>query len=442
VSFVYNPEERNPLFVLDALQETRIVAKHAVEPVLDAASGELTAFLQVKFDEDPITSGPYTLHSYNSEKIVLQRRDDYWGNDALHDGARPAPRYVVHPIYKSNDHYSIALQQARMDFSSNFVPRIWLKKRKGVRAWFDEAPFFVANSMPMMLINVNRGALADRRYRRAMALAVDYEDIRELAVSGYSEPLQPGLIVPFGPEAKFHSESDAAEYGATRHDPDAARALLSGAGYEAVFDEDGKLLETRKNGKKVDTVYIKSPTGWTDWESIVRIAVKGMRAVGIDARERFVDGSVFWQATATGDFDLIMNTPKPAPLPSQPWSRFDALLTTKDWKPLGEKMYKNQGRFNDPNSVDYVARFDELLTLIPTLTDEEQKLAAYRELNRLFMQHQPALPMVYRPAVFFQVSERTWRGFPSGDDPYLPPEMPGERLGTSILWHLSPVASD
>jgi peptide/nickel transport system substrate-binding protein len=183
-------------------------------------------------------------------------------------------------------------------------------------------------------------------------------------------------------------------------------------------------------------VFIKSPTGWTDWESIVRIAVKDMRAAGIDARERFIDGSVFWQATAMGDFDLIMNTPKPAPLPSQPWSRFDSLLTTKDWKPEGVKMYKNQGRFNDPTKPDYEPRFDELLTLIPTLTDAKERIAAYQELNRLFMEHQPSLPMVYRPAVFYQISTKTWTGFPTSKNPYLPPEVPGERLGTSILWHL------
>ncbi len=437
VSFVFHPREKNPLFVLDALQEIRIIPKHVIEPLFERAGQDQNEFLKLKFDERPVASGPYTLHSYSSEKIALERRDDYWGNEALHEGKRPAPKYIVHPIYKSNDHYSVALQQGRMDFSSNFVPRIWLKRRKGVRAWFDEPPFFVANSIPMMLINVGREPLRDRRYRRAMALAVNYKDIQELAVSGYSEPLQPGMILPFGPEAKFYSAEDAGRLGATRYDPEQARQLLKEAGYQPVFDSDGKLVETRKDGTKVPTVYIKSPTGWTDWESIVRIAVKGMRAAGIDARERFIDGSVFWQATATGDFDLIMNTPKPAPLPSQPWSRFDALLTTKDWKPEGEKMYKNQGRFNDPNEPGYEPRFDELLTQIPQLTDDSELVRAYQELNRLFMEHQPALPTVYRPAAFYQINTKVWSGFPTSENAFLPPELPGERLGTSILWHLS-----
>ena len=47
------------------------------------------------------------------------------------------------------------------------------------------------------------------------------------------------------------------------------------------------------DGQRVPTMYVKSPTGWSDWESIVRIAVRGMREAGIDARERFVDASIF-----------------------------------------------------------------------------------------------------------------------------------------------------
>jgi peptide/nickel transport system substrate-binding protein len=436
VSFVFAKTARNPLFILDALQETRIIPKHVIEPLFQKLNDDQNEFLKLKFDERPVVSGPYNLHSYNSEKIALERRDDYWGNQALHGGKKPTPKYIVHPVYKSNDHYSVALQQGRLDFSSNFVPRIWLKKRKGVRAWFDDVPYFIGNSMPMMLINVSRGPLGDPAYRRAMALSVNYKDIRELAVSGYSAPIRPGMIIPDGPEAEYFFSEDAQTFGATRYAPDRARQELKNAGYTSVFDEDGKLVETRKNGQKVPTVYIKSPTGWTDWELIVRIAVKGMRAAGIDARERFIDGSVFWQATATGDFDLIMNTPKPAPLPSQPWSRFDAALTTKDWKPVGEKMYKNQGRFNDPSKPGYIPRFDELLALIPTLDDEAKLIGAYRELNVLFMKHQPTLPMVYRPSAFYQVSQKVWTGFPFADNPYLPPELPGERLGTSILWHI------
>ena len=47
-------------------------------------------------------------------------------------GKLAAVKYMVTPIYKGNDAFSIGLRQGRLDASSTFVPRIWLKNAKGV----------------------------------------------------------------------------------------------------------------------------------------------------------------------------------------------------------------------------------------------------------------------------------------------------------------------
>ena len=441
VVFELNPKKLNPLVVLDALQSQRIIPRHVIQPMLLQLGDNLDEFDKLKFDKDVVSSGPYKVLSYSGEKIAAVRDDGYWGNQALHGGKRAVVKYVVHPIYKSNDHFSIALRQGRLDASSTFVPRIWLKRPKGVRSWLDKEPYFLSSAMPMLLINHKRQPIADVHMRRAMGFAINYKDIRELAVSGYSEPLQPGLVLPFGLEKRFYSEADSKQYG-TWFDPEKAKAELKEGGYTPHFGPDGDLLETLdKSGKRVPTVYVKSPTGWSDWESIVRIAVKSMRSVGIDARERFVDASLFWNALSEGDFDLIMNTPSSAPSPSKPWSRFEVLMTTQDFAPLGQKMYKNQGRFNDPQAPGYVPRIDELLAQIPTIKDESALLAAYRELNVLFMQLQPDLPLVYRADAYYEFSTKHWSNLPSADNPYLPPLTPGDRLGTNMLWAIKPVVN-
>ncbi|MEO8177745.1 MAG: ABC transporter substrate-binding protein [Deltaproteobacteria bacterium] len=441
VRFVLNPARKNPLVVLDALQEVYILPRHVIAPLLASVKGDMNEFTRLKFDQKSVGSGPYDLHSYSAEKVATVRRDDYWGNDALFGGKLAAAKYVVHPVYKGNGHYSVALQQGRLDASSSFMPRIWLKAKKGVRSWYDKAPFFVPGAMPLLWINHLHAPLDDVHLRRAMAFSIQYDDIRELAVSGYSVPVKPGLILPFGFEGKYYSEEDAQKYGATFFDPARARAELAAGGYQPMWGPDGELLELRdRSGARVRTLFIKSPTGWTDWEAAVRIVVRSMRAVGIDARERFVDAAVWYPAQYTADFDLLMATPSSAPTPSKPWSRFDAVLTTQDFAPEGEKMYRNYGRFNDRKSPSYVARFSELLDRIPTLTDPAELLAAYRELNALFMQYQPALPLVYRPDQFYEFSSRAWQGFSSAENPFLPPQIPSSRMGTRVLWSLRPAA--
>jgi peptide/nickel transport system substrate-binding protein len=163
-----------------------------------------------------------------------------------------------------------------------------------------------------------------------------------------------------------------------------------------------------------------------------------MRAVGIDARERFVDASLFWTARDNAEFDLLMYTPVSEPSPSKPWSRFEFVLNSRDFAPEGEKMFKNYGRFNSAKSPDYVPRIDELLSLIPQLRDEAQLAKAYRELNVLVMQLQPTLPLVYRPDAFYEYSDRVWTGMPNAANPFLPAQMPSDRLGTRVLWYLKP----
>jgi peptide/nickel transport system substrate-binding protein len=173
----------------------------------------------------------------------------------------------------------------------------------------------------------------------------------------------------------------------------------------------------------------------------VRIAVRSMRSVGIDVRERFVDASLFWGALFTGGFDLIMWTPHSQPTPSKPWSRMDYVMTTADFAPEGEKMFKNFGRFNDPKAPNYVPRVDELIKLIPTLKDDAL-VNAYHELNRLYMQLQPTLPLVYRADQLYSFSTKVWENFPTAENPYAPPQVPGDRMGITLLWHIRPKGSN
>jgi peptide/nickel transport system substrate-binding protein len=135
-----------------------------------------------------------------------------------------------------------------------------------------------------------------------------------------------------------------------------------------------------------------------------------------------------------------MNTPASPPSPSKPWSRFETIMTTQDFAPEGEKIYKNMGRFNDPKAPGYLARIDQLLATIPTIKDEQELIKAYRELNVIFMQQQPTIPLMYRPDQFYEYSTRRWTNYATAKNPYLPQQIPGERLGTRMLWSLKPVA--
>jgi len=54
-----------------------------------------------------------------------------------------------------------------------------------------------------MLINLTRYPLSDRNFRRAMACAINYTEIKDLAISGYTPEIKPGLIMPYGIEKRI-----------------------------------------------------------------------------------------------------------------------------------------------------------------------------------------------------------------------------------------------
>jgi len=436
VSFIVNKKGRdNPLAILDQLQAVRIVPAHIFEKYLAENNNDFDAVKKIKCDKDPVVSGPYTLDQYNNERIVLVRRDDYWGNKVLHDGMLPVPKYIIHPIYKNNDHFAINLQKGALDASMNYIPRISEKKKDGVNTWYDAPPYFVPGSMHFLYLNNTKAPLNDKKFRRAMAAAIDYSAISRLALSNYTPPIKPGLIMSSGLEKKFYNEEEVNKHSVPLGNKEYAKKLLAEAGYKAVFDKDSVLKHSiGPNGDTLHSLLIKSPAGWSDWEAIVNLVVKQLRSVGIDIREGFVDGSQYWPALPSGEFDIIMRKPPVAVTASLPWNRFNAVMSARNWVAVGEgSMNENEGRYKNK-------RADELLDKIPLLLENEEALkAAYIELNNIFLDDQPVIPVCHLPEEYYQFSTKVWEGWPTEKNQYAPPQLPWVGSGINTLWRLKSV---
>ena len=443
VAFLINKKQRNnPLSVMDLLQAIRIVPAHVFEPLIEKL-GSKDEVKKLPMDQNPVVSGPYALRSADPNKIILERRDDYWGNAALHNGQLPAPKYIVHPIYKNNEHNTIAMRSGNLDASQSYIPRINRKAGAGVHTWLNEPPYFLPGAMPMLIINTMKEPLNDKRFRRALATAIDYMALRKFAVSDYTDQIKPGLIMPTNLEGKYISDEDLAKYGVKltitdeKERVETVKQMLSEAGYKSVWNSDGTLdhMENAK-GEKIPTMYITSPNGWTDWEAMVTIAVEGMRKAGIDIREGFVDGGSYWPAMGLGNFDLIMHKPVADVTPSLPWSRFNEIMASRDWQPLGAWAGVNIGRYNQPGTEGFRPEVDKLLNAIPLMKNADSIATAYRELNKIFMEDQPSIPLVYLPEQFYEFSDRVWTNWPTEKNPYAPAQLPWVASGTKTLWNL------
>ena len=430
IVFNFASNNRNPLIILNAIAETSILPKAVFEPIIAAArDGQTYNFAKVvefKNDSMPVVSGPYNLKAFSPDKIVLERNDNYWGN-ANHGGKQPAPKYIIHSLYNGNNHFNSAMTKGYLDVSSIFLPQIWNKAKDGIRAWSREEPYHLPGSITTLIINQQVEPFTDPAFRRALAHSVNFEKIKSRANSNYTPAIQAGFILPFGPEARFFNKEDADKYGYT-YNTEKAKEILTEAGY--TWNAEGKLLD--KQGNPVRPISIECPQGWTDWEDAIKVIVESFGEVGITAEQNFVDYSEWDKNLRHCTFDLAMKTQTAELSAATPWTRFDQVMGSVALKPVGEDAFSNQGRFKNDDA-------NLLLAKIPTITSEEELTSAYRELNKIFMETIPVLPVMYRPTQYYQFSTKHWTNFPTEENPYAPPQHLIVAAGVKALWEIQPV---
>jgi ABC-type transport system substrate-binding protein len=184
--------------LLDVLEQGFIVAPSAF------------AALDARDYDRQIGSGPYRLEAIEPDSITAIRTE-------AHFAGRPANgsiawRLVPDPAERLALLETGAVQVATgLDFEAS--------RRLGVMRHEYLSPVAI-----IYLLNAARGPLADARVRRALSLAVDREAFVDTVMAGAARPLR-GFVSP------NHFGAPQGDGGEARPDRDAARRLLSEAGF-------------------------------------------------------------------------------------------------------------------------------------------------------------------------------------------------------------------
>lgn len=399
VEITLDPAKPNRPLVNQYVAYVFILPQHIWGPVADQGR---TALLQFE-NLNPVGSGPYRVQAYSAERIVLERLDSYWGESIY---GMPVPRYLVHPIFRSNDAGNLALEQAQVDWSQQFVPRVWTIPN--VKTWLDEEPYYVPGSIPLMIINVHRPGLDDVRVRRALAYSIDYALIARTAMSSYSEPARSSLILPTGVESRYFDLENVQQYGWT-HDPDRAVEILEKE-LNARKGSDG--IYVLPNGTRLSFT-VQTPYGWTDWMAALEVVSQSARRVGIEVRTEFPQAPVVTTNVQNGTFDLVLWYVAQVS-PASPWTRFRDVMDDRGVPPVGQQAFQDYGRFSHPEVAS-------LLDRAASAGSDEELKRIYGELDRIFMENVPAIPLMYRPLLFYEFNTTHWTGFPTSDNPTAPP---------------------
>jgi peptide/nickel transport system substrate-binding protein len=417
VRFDSNPDQANPGMVNYYLGWVRIIPQHIWEKI-EEKEKSLIEYTNM----DPVGSGPYKLSAHSQQSVTLERHEDYWGKETF---GTAGPRIIVHPIFKDNNQGNLAFQRGEIDVSQQFLPEVWkLWQERGMPAstWWTRPPYHIPGSMPMLMINVHKKPFDDTRVRRALAHAINYEQIAKTAMSRYSVTAMASLVLPQGPEAK-HFNEEKAKSGWSYNPDKAAQILEDEVGAKRGSDGVYELPD----GTRLGTFTVQTPNGWTDWMTAIELVAQGAKDAGIDIRTKFPEAPTVTAAVQNGNFDLALWSVA-GTSPATPWQRFRDVLDDRSVPPIGKTAFWNYNRYHNDNVADILDR-------AAVATGDEQN-ALFEELDDIYRAEVPMIPLMYRPLEFFQFNESNWTGFPDAKDPTAPPTQ--GHAGIKILFDIKP----
>jgi peptide/nickel transport system substrate-binding protein len=384
----------------DKVLHKLIVPKHIWESVADPATDP---------NLEPVGTGPYTLTQFSSQSVELTARDDYWGGEL----AAPTLYYVS---YNDNTALTTALASGEADWAQAFIPNVqsaYLDKDEDNVYWAA-----AGLGIDTMFVNTQTKPFSDVAFRQAMNLVVDREKHQAIAREGGVPELTSvtGLPTPAG-DAFISEEYADATYEV---DVEGAKQILSDAGYtwdgDALVDPDGEPV----------TFELSVPQGWSDYVTGISLIADSAAEIGVEATVDTPDSDTWWAMKGEGDFQAILHWTDTG---ATPYDLYSDIMDGRWMKPLGEAADFNFGRYDNPEAT-------AALNTYATATDDATRDEALAEVQRIFVEDVPAIPIGTRPFIG-EYNTRSYVGWPGEDDPYTNPD-PTQPSAALILTSLEP----
>ena len=304
--------------------------------------------------DNPVGTGPYLPGEYQiGVKGVLERNRDHawWGSEVLGEPTLERIEYL--DLGTDQAAFAAAFEGDEIDMTYETVGEfievldaLGLERSETVTA-------------RTVVIRPNQAAevggarpYADRRVRRALAMAVNNRVCLELGYSGRGQVAENHHVCPVHPEY--------ADIGPAGYDPDAARALMAEAGM-AEFEHDLVSIDDSWRKQTADSVAAQ------------------LRDAGIAVKRTVLPGSTFWNGWANYPF------------------------STTDWghRPLGVQVlalaYRSGAQWNESGFAN--AEFDSLLDEALRLPDADRRREVMARIETI-LREEGAIIQPYWTSVF------------------------------------------
>jgi len=363
-----------------------IVPKHLWE---GRTEEEITAGVNA----NPVGSGAYMYDTHAADRNVWIRNDNWWGNDVF--GA-PAPKRIVDIRFSSNNVALGSVIKGDVDLSNNFLPGIATLADKGyVSTYFPEAPYMLAANTAVLFLNTTKKPMDDPAFRKAIAYAINVDDIVNVAYANLVAAASPTGLLPS--LSKYDDAAVIASLGWT-YDPAQAAAILAAAGY---VDLDGDGLVEAPDGSAI-ALEVTCPFGWTDWMESISVISDSCKAAGINIEDVTPDYGSWNTALTTATFDMTLNNW--AAMSNTPWTLYNLLFRHPIQPIMGSG---NFGAYDNQTLFDLV----DQLAAVPT-DDLAGMQAVCSQIQTIMLTEVPMIPLWYN-GLWAQFSDSVWTNWPA-----------------------------
>jgi peptide/nickel transport system substrate-binding protein len=346
---------------------------------------------------NPVGSGPLTdVKFLKPQQMQLCRNPHYYLEN------RPYIDCMTFRSYNDNSQIQPALMKGEIDWGSNFIADV---ENTYVKANPEHHHFwYPANDAIHLYVNTKEKPFDDIRVRQALSMALDREEIVDIAAYGYPTVNHNagGIAELYAP---FIDKKITEKYKyLTEFNPEKSQQLLDEAGF---VDTDGDGFRNIPQGDNIE-FNIDVVNGWTDWIQVVQMVSEYYEEIGIKANVKTVDWSVYDSAMKDGGYKMAINWSMVASNPIEAYQTY--FLTSQ----VGKIWHAGHG-VNSPE-------IDALINSFGLTNDAEEQQKILNQLQEFTAQNLPFIPLFSNPT-WFQYSTEKFVGWPSQENPYVQPSF-------------------
>ena len=348
-----------------------------------------------------VGTGPYTYKTAAQDRMVWVKNPNWWATSALSLTVKPT--YVVDIVNSSNNAALGELLSGGLDLDNNYLPGIAqiVNGGYGVTTYYATAPYMLSGNTAWLIPNTKKKPLDDPAFRRALAEAIDPNNVVVKDYGNIVAKADPTGLLPVW--SKYIDAGQVTSLGAT-FNAAKAKADLAAAGYKT--GSDG--FVTNKDGTAIK-LNLEVPDGWSDWMEAETLIAKDAAAAGININPTHPAYATFVNdrngtASAAPVFDLLVDNS--VQIGNTPWTYYDYIFRQPQIA-AGAARNRNFEQYDNAAAWALVKKLDQ------TPTDDIADMKTISSaLQKIQLTDEPVIPLWYN-GEWSQVSNTVWTNWPS-----------------------------